>query len=256
MNEKRIFAGTIRSLFFALIIGGLSCSGTLAGEQLILSIAPSWNSSRGQLQLFEKTGGRWYAVSAPIAVLYGKNGLAWGRGLHGEGEPGRQKIERDKRAPAGVFRVGKIYTYDTSLPAGSDYPFFTVTENCAWPDDPTLPEYNRHISFPPGEKKPAWFEKQKMRHGDSAYRWLVEICHNSVPPLPGAGSAIFFHTRRGADRPSAGCTVMSKENLISLMRWLRLSEHPRYALLPSPLYENYWQKWNLPPPDLAKTILK
>ena len=45
-------------------------------------------------------------------------GLAWGRGVLGANEPGPQKTERDKRAPAGVFKIGKIYTYDPALPGG------------------------------------------------------------------------------------------------------------------------------------------
>ena len=39
-----------------------------------------------------------------------------------------------------------------------------------------------------------------MRSGDFAYHWLIEIRHNSDPPVPGAGSAIFFHIRRGVNQ--------------------------------------------------------
>ena len=53
-------------------------------------------------------------------MLYGKSGLAWGTGVLGNGEPGLRKTERDKRAPAGVFRIGTIYTYDRALPAGAN----------------------------------------------------------------------------------------------------------------------------------------
>ena len=57
-----------------------------------------------------------------------------------------------------------------------------------------------------------------MRSGDFAYRWLVEIRHNADPPVPGYGSAIFFHIRRGPSRPSAGCTTMAEKNLVELIR--------------------------------------
>ena len=52
-----------------------------------------------------------------------------------------------------------------------------------------------------------------MRLGDHAYRWLIEIKHNSDPPKPGYGRAIFFHVRRGPERRTTGCTVMTLENL-------------------------------------------
>ena len=78
--------------------------------QLAVSVAPAWDSASGKLQLFEREGKGWRAVSPPLRVLYGKNGLAWGRGALGMDQPGPQKTERDKRAPAGVFRIGTIYT--------------------------------------------------------------------------------------------------------------------------------------------------
>jgi hypothetical protein len=121
-------------------------------RQLAVSVAPDWNSPSGKLQLFERDGKDWRAVSPPLRVLYGKHGLAWGRGVLGMNEPGPQKTERDKRAPAGVFKIGKIYTYDSALPEGAQYPFHTITEVDAWIDDPTLPEYNRHVVVDPQKR--------------------------------------------------------------------------------------------------------
>ena len=219
-----------------------------------MSIAPSWDSTTGRLQCFERDGAAWKPASAAWPVLYGKSGLAWGRGALGTDEPGRHKQERDGRAPAGVFRIGTIYTYDGALPAGAKFPFHTVGPGDAWVDDVASPDYNRHVAIDPAHPPP-WFEKQKMRHGDFAYRWLVEIRHNSDPPLPGAGSAIFFHIRRGVARPSAGCTTMAEENLVALIRWLRAERQPHYALLPRAEYAAKWQRWGLPAPDAAAALL-
>ena len=193
-------------------------------------------------------------IGPPVAVLYGRNGLVWGRGVLGTDEPGAHKSEKDKRAPAGVFRIGTIYTYDAALPKGSSYPFHTVTKADAWIDDPTLPQYNQHVAIENPASPPAWFDKQKMRHGDFAYRWLVEIRHNSDPPIAGAGSAIFFHIRRGPQRPSAGCTTMAEENLLTLIRWLRADKRPHYALLPREEYLAKWEEWGLPSPEAAAAL--
>jgi L,D-peptidoglycan transpeptidase YkuD (ErfK/YbiS/YcfS/YnhG family) len=89
-----------------------------------------------------------------------------------------------------------------------------------------------------------------MRQGDFAYRWLVEIRHNADPPVPGFGSAIFFHIRRGPDRPSAGCTTMAEGDLVALIKWLRVDQHPRYVCLPRLEYLRYWKAWNLPAPSV------
>src|SRR3954470_12606816 len=128
-----------RRLLFALVpllVSNAYAAGVPEDcSQLIVGIAPDWNSMRGQLQLFERTGGNWTAVAPSWPVLFGKHGLAWGTGLAGQSESGLHKAERDGRAPAGVFQMGKIYTYDAQLPAGADFPFHQVTKADAWVDD-------------------------------------------------------------------------------------------------------------------------
>jgi len=218
-------------------------------QQLIVALAPDWNSMRGTLQRFERDdAGPWRALGNPVPVLFGKKGLAWGRGLAGQDEAGLRKTERDGRAPAGVFRIGKIYTYDPALPAGANFPFHQVTKADAWIDDSTRPDYNHFVTIEDPEHPPPWFAKEKMRHNDFAYRWLVEIRHNSDPPLPNEGSAIFFHIRRGVSRPTAGCTTMAESDLVRLITWLRADRHPAYVLLPRQVYSEKAKLWNLPAP--------
>lgn len=228
----------------------LIATGALAAErQLIVSIAPDWNSTQGKMQLFQKNGSTWKAASGPISVLFGKNGLAWGIGEHPP-QSGIQKREKDGRAPAGLFEIGKIYTYDAQLPEGASFPYRTVGPGDAWIDDVNHPQYNQHVVVDP-KNPPAWFDKQKMRHGDFAYRWLVEVRHNSDPPAAGKGSAIFFHIRRGETRPSHGCTTMAEGNLVKLIQWLRADADPQYVLLTWADYQRLWKEWKLPPPELV-----
>ncbi len=242
----------MRIALLAVVLFALASSARAAGvpndcEQLIVAVASDWDDLHGELRRFERNGsGSWQPVGQAIPVLFGKNGLAWGRGVAGQDEPGRHKKERDGRAPAGVFRLGKIYTYDEALPAGADFPFHQVTKSDAWIDDVTSPDYNRFVTIEDPAHPPPWFAKEKMRHNDFAYRWLVEIRHNSDPPVPNDGSAIFFHIRRGAARPTAGCTTMREEDLVGLITWLRAERHPCYVLLPRQVYRAKETAWNLP----------
>ena len=96
---------------------------------------------------------------------------------------------------------------------------------------------------------PAPRRRLSIPSSDFAYHWLIEIRHNSDPPVPGSGSAIFFHIRRGVNRPTTGCTTMAQENLVKLITWLRAKRHPCYALLPANEYDKNWRSWNLPSPD-------
>src|SRR5215468_12558063 len=223
--------------------------------QLIMGVAPKWNSMRGELRLFERArGGDWSSVARPFPVLFGKNGLAWGTGLAGQNESGLRKKERDGRAPAGVFEIGQVFGYDAHLPAGADYPYHQVTDADVWSDDPRSPNYNRHILIDP-KNPPDNYTHEKMRSGDFAYQWLIEIRHNSDPPVPGGGSAIFFHTRRGVNRPTTGCTTMARPDLVKVITWLRANRHPCYALMPAEEYENKWRAWNLPSPDALRDAI-
>jgi L,D-peptidoglycan transpeptidase YkuD (ErfK/YbiS/YcfS/YnhG family) len=247
----------MKAIVPALLFAAAVTAGAAEKQQMIVSIAETWNSTSGLMQLYEKSGGQWTPVSSAWRVLYGRNGLAWGRGEHPASPPMPEipiKQERDKRAPAGLFRIGTIYTYDDRLPEGADYPIHTITAADAWIDDPNLPEYNRHVRVDPSNPPP-WFAKQRMRLNDPPHRWLIEIRHNSDPPVPGAGSAIFFHIQRGPETRSAGCTVMPESRIVGLTRWLRSSADPHYVLLPRREYLAVWKKWGLPPPEAAAALL-
>jgi len=243
------FLRYIALLVLLMMSGGFSAEAGQS-QQLILAIAPDWDASKGVLQRYERVRNGWRPVGEPVPALFGRNGLAWGRGLAGQEQPGRQKREGDGRAPAGRFALGKIYTNDPALPGNHRYPFHTVGAWDAWPDDPSHPDYNRHLIVDPA-RVPRWFQSQRMRADDWAYRWRIDIRHNRDDIVPGAGSAIFFHIRRGPDRPSAGCTTLAERDLVTLITWLNADKNPEYVLLPRAEYRRLWRAWQLPEPEMV-----
>ncbi len=236
------------AFFWAGFLGELRADGVpAAARQLIVAVAPDWNSKTGTMSRYERdASGAWKRVGRSVPILFGKNGLAWGSGAAGSAEAGLHKRERDGRTPAGVFAVGTIYTADPTLPPGGDYPFRTVTEADAWPDDPGNPYYNQHLVFPEPASRPPWFAKQRMKSHDPAYRWRVEIRHNSDPIVPDGGSAIFLHIRRGETRPTSGCTTMAEADLRELVCWLRAGAQPQFVALPQAEYDAHRVRWSLP----------
>ncbi len=224
-----------------------------APRQLIVAVAPNTETFCGTLRLFElNTAGQWIAASDSWPVLFGKNGLAWGRGLNAP-HPGLQKVERDNRSPAGRFRIGFALGNESRLPSGAkNWPYHIKTENDAWIEDPTLPDYNHLVTVDP-RSRPAWFQKQRLKLEDPAYHWLLVIEHNYPNSISGAGSAIFFHIRRGEKVPTAGCTTMPQERLEQILRWLDPDAHPQFVLLAEPDYLRLWKDWKLPAPALLKT---
>ena len=218
-------------------------------RQVIVAQAADWNSNTASLQCYQRAGANapWTPVfPKPVPVLLGRSGLAWGRGVFTPPNNGiPMKVEKDWRAPAGVFQLGQLFGYAPAAPGGAPWPYVKVGPYDAWIDDSTSPAYNQHVRVDPANIPP-WFEKEKMRLGDAAYKWMLEIKHNTSPAAPGYGSAIFFHVRRGPTRPSAGCTTMAVENLEAMIRWLDPNASPHYVLLPRVEYTALREAWRLP----------
>jgi L,D-peptidoglycan transpeptidase YkuD (ErfK/YbiS/YcfS/YnhG family) len=231
--------------YFLIFLFGVF--GALQADQLVVSIAPDWNSFQGEARRYTKSpSGKWVQEGKSWPVLFGKNGLAWGRGLH-EPQAGLQKREGDGRAPAGRYAIGFAMGYEPALPSGNlGWKYHQVTERDAWIDDPLLPNYNHLYTLKSGERPPIWFERQRKRLGDDAYHWKLLIEHNYHRAIPGAGSAIFFHIRRGEARPTFGCTTMARERMEELLCWLDPKGKVEYVLLPKSEWLRLKTAWGLP----------
>lgn len=218
-------------------------------RQIIVAQSADWTSTTATLQCYQRASANapWQpAFAKPWPVLLGRAGLAWGRGVFvppANGVPA--KVEKDWKAPAGVFQLGQLFGYAAAPPRGANWPYVQVGPYDAWVDDSRNPWYNQHVRVDP-RNIPPWFEKQRMRLGDSAYKWMLEIRHNAPPVAPGYGSAIFFHVRRGPTKPSAGCTTMALENLEAMIRWINPQASPHYVLLPRADYAALRAAWRLP----------
>jgi L,D-peptidoglycan transpeptidase YkuD (ErfK/YbiS/YcfS/YnhG family) len=246
--------------FVALMMGGFLLTRSavadesrlgLDARQMVVCIAPDASSSEGTLQLFHRdASGQWQADGKPWPVLFGKGGLAWGRGLNPP-QPGPQKTGGDHRNPAGLFKIGFVMGYAPKLPDGAkDWPYHQVTDRDAWIDDPKLTglTYNHLYTLPPGAPLPAWWGPEHMHLDDAAYQWLVLIEHNYDDPDTNAGNEIFFHVRRGEHYRTAGCTTMELDNLEHLIKWLEPGSNAMLAELTRADYARLWIDWHLPPP--------
>lgn len=218
-------------------------------KQIIVAQSSGWDSTTAALQCYQRAAGpgAWQPLfQRPVPVLLGRAGLAWGRGVFSPPKNGiPRKVEKDWKAPAGVFQLGKLFGNGATPPAGTRWPYIQVGPYDAFVDDAQSPYYNQHVRVNP-RNVPAWFEKQRMRLGDAAYKWMLEIRHNPPPAAPGYGSAIFFHVRRGPTKPSAGCTTMAVEDLEAMIRWLNPAASPHYVLLPKAEYVALRGPWGLP----------
>ena len=217
-------------------------------RQLVLVVTDGWDATTGTLQRFEMRDGRWQAVATAAPVSVGRNGAAWGLGLHPAQSQGPQKQEGDGRAPAGVFTLGDAFGYAADADTAMPYRAMQATSYCI--DVPDSPLYNRIIDTRTEGEAAAKGSTEPMRldlhnQGDVRYREGLVIGHNPKA-TPRAGSCIFAHLWRTPGEATAGCTAMASGTMDRLLAWLRPDARPVLVLLPRSEYARLTRDWQLP----------
>jgi L,D-peptidoglycan transpeptidase YkuD (ErfK/YbiS/YcfS/YnhG family) len=223
-------------------------------RQLVTVVSAGWDATTAELKLFTRDErGAWRAADAPLpptwAGTLGRTGLAWGRGLHGEGAPagrtGPLKQEGDGKSPAGLFAIGPAFGYTPSPPPGTRIPYTAVDEHWRCVDDPSSAVYNRVLDERTVELD--WSSAEDMRRADDLYTWVLEVRHNAAA-TPRGGSCIFFHVWGGPDDTTVGCTAMPAPTLASLIATLDPAANPVVVQLPAAEYAALAPTWGLPAP--------
>ncbi|MBN8831316.1 MAG: L,D-transpeptidase family protein [Sphingomonadales bacterium] len=115
---------------------------------------------------------------------------------------------------AALLRPGRI---------GRDHapalPWRWIRADDGWCDDPADTAYNRPVHLP------RTTSHERMTRDDQAYDVVIVLGHNDAPPVPGMGSAIFFHQwvigENGAPKPTEGCVAIAPEDMRVVLGKLR-----------------------------------
>ena len=222
-------------------------------RQLVVVTSADWDATQGTLRRFERDGtGPWRGVGDATPVTLGRNGSAWGIGLHAppaDDVPGPRKREGDGRAPAGLFRIGSAFGYPPSAATGLAYAAMDAGDWCI--DVSDSPLYNRIVNERDVGPQAVAGSTEPMRRdlhadGDVRYRLGFVIEHNPQA-RPGGGSCIFAHLWRKPGETTAGCTAMDDAAMQALLAWLDASRRPVFVLLPQAAYLERGAAWRLPP---------
>lgn len=229
--------------FFTSAVAGVSNSA----QQLVLVISENWASSQAELTSWQRDQkGGWVSADIATPVSLGRTGTAWGIGLHPE-QPGLQKREGDGKAPAGIFALGDAFGALESLRTGLHYQPMSETHYCI--DVPASPLYNQTVDSQWVGEQAVEGSTEAMRRdihsNDNLYTKGIFVGHNPEN-ISGAGSCIFVHIWRGADKPTAGCTAMPESKIDQLLNWLEADSKPVLVVLPRGEYHRLRESWNLP----------
>lgn len=217
--------------------------------QMILILTKNWEDSTGVLFRYErnKFGENWTQIGTAFPVTVGRSGLAWGTGLHGSTlDKGPVKHEGDGKAPAGVFRLSKIFGYESlENVKWLNMPYIHV-DSCAECIDDTNSKYYNTIIDDRKVIHRDWKSSEHMKLSDNEYEWGIFVENNSMPRIKGNGSCIFLHIWEDEGIPTAGCSSMKEDNLIEILHWLNINSSPVLVQLPQTEYNRLKFKWALP----------
>lgn len=193
-------------------------------NQVIFVKTPSVNSVEGEMFLYQRksVSHQWKLIDS-FAVVVGKNGLAKAAGtIIPLSNKMPTKHEGDGKSPAGIFPLGKVFSYHNLK--NLQMPFVRVDTNFYCVDDAASVYYNTLIRQDTAQQSFNSFEY--MRRQDSLYEYGVWVLHNSNPVVAADGSCIFLHVWRNNHSGTTGCTAMQRDNIIRLISWLNEKKNP------------------------------
>lgn len=123
-----------------------------------------------------------------------------------------EKKEGDGTTPAGCFPIREVwYRKDRVEEPKSVFKAREITDKDGWSNDPTDPDYNKHVSMPHN------FSAETLWRDDNLYDIVVVLGYNDDPVLSGKGSAIFMHIAQKNYSPTQGCVVLSEDDLREIL---------------------------------------
>jgi L,D-peptidoglycan transpeptidase YkuD (ErfK/YbiS/YcfS/YnhG family) len=200
----------------------------VSAKRLVLVTAETFASTTASLRQYERdaVNAPWQEVRGPAGALIGHNGIGWAHAFrkfaHG-GEP--MKVEGDKRAPAGFYKIGASFGF-----AASDRPgYMRISAGMTCVDDLTSPAYNTIV---------ARAEIGATVHGENMSR-VPEYARGLLVDYPSdrkarAGSCIFIHLQLPGKTGTSGCVALAEPQLQAVQDFAQsgavLAVLPRVAL--------------------------
>jgi L,D-peptidoglycan transpeptidase YkuD (ErfK/YbiS/YcfS/YnhG family) len=157
----------------------------------------------------EKKGKNWVVKQIPIEAGIGQNGFALPN----------QKVEGDGKSPTGIFRLGKVFSYEKQFHTLLEHQ--QTTKEDKWIDDVNSPDYNKHITGATDAKS-----YENLLLNTDVYKYCMVIEYNTNPVVKGKGSAIFFHLALKPSSFTSGCVAINEEYMKLMINWLDPKQNP------------------------------
>jgi L,D-peptidoglycan transpeptidase YkuD (ErfK/YbiS/YcfS/YnhG family) len=206
-----------------------TCPAPLAGaDRLVLVTARDMASTSATVQRFTRANAHasWKADGGPVTAIIGHNGMGWARAFRSyakDGEP--TKVDGDKKAPAGFYRIGHPFGFQPSHLKG----YLRLAEGTVCVDDARSRAYNTITTRARvGDKV----------HGENMWR-VPDYVRGLAVDYPTdahnrAGSCIFIHAWLPGKTGTAGCVAVRAPVVMKLQDFAQggavLAVLPKQAL--------------------------
>jgi D-alanyl-D-alanine dipeptidase len=207
-----------------------SCPAPLANAtRLVLVTAPTMKDTLATMRIYDRTSpaDTWRPRGSIEPVVIGKAGMAWSpffSDLARRKEP--IKVEGDKRAPAGIYPIGRSFGILESSRAN----YIHVTPDTTCVDDLKSPDYNTITSRSRIGPK---VRGEDMSQALPMYRRGLLVNYPTDAKRK-AGSCIFIHVWRSSNTGTAGCVALPESRVEALQEFAEsgavLAILPRQAL--------------------------
>lgn len=225
-------------------------------QQMVVVTTANKSATTGELRVYERgNNGAWVDSGKRIPINVGRNGLNWGvknqELLDTSDLTDRRKVEGDGTGPIGLFTVSGAFGLKSNGGIQSQLqgeganpsdllPYRQIVQGSQWVS--TRNDYNVWIDGGRHSVKEDLYRIAKS----GLYEYGLVLGYNGADMFNGrsgdgypvgqaqykGGSAIFAHVEKGRGRPTAGCTSMSKANMVRLMATLENSKSPLWLQIP------------------------
>jgi L,D-peptidoglycan transpeptidase YkuD (ErfK/YbiS/YcfS/YnhG family) len=191
---------------------------TGTATEVITVVAHSSGSTVATLQAWTKApGGGWLRRGSAVTAHIGSQGMT------------SSPSESKSATPIGSFTLTQAFGYDAD--PGTALPYRLTTPADWWISE-SGPLYNTLQHCSSGCGFTLGSPNEHLYYERPYYRYAVVIDYNTrnspTGVRQGAGSAFFLHVTDGS--PTAGCVAIPSSNLVSIMKWLAPTRHPRILI--------------------------
>jgi L,D-peptidoglycan transpeptidase YkuD (ErfK/YbiS/YcfS/YnhG family) len=180
--------------------------------EVITVVARSHSSTTATLQAWRKAaGGGWLKHGAAVTAHLGADGVS------------ASASEYKSATPIGSFSLTQAFGHNAD--PGTSLPYLRTTPSDWWISHQRC---SSGCAFTRGDPN------EHLYYETPYYNYAVVIDYNTRNSATGVragkGSAFFLHVYPAGTGPTAGCVAIPQSKLVSIMKWLAPSRHPRILI--------------------------